>query len=120
MLDVPSLEHRRRVSSGNCAFWNVSNNARSGLDYRTLADLDAPQDDDPRTEPYVVFNDNVLGNIGSVIRQGFAFIIVVDLTDHHAPWTGMEIVADDDFTSSNDLHAVEVDVVPQRYIPSNA
>ena len=70
-------EHLCRVSARDRQRRNFAVDDRTGLDDRPLADLRARQQDDPRANPHEVADDHVLGDVGRIVGDRLAVVVVV-------------------------------------------
>lgn len=76
MLDITLFKDFGRMSARDRVFGNIGNHDAAGLDDGTFTDRDAAQHHDAVAQPVIVFDDDVLLNVGIIVRDLIAFIIM--------------------------------------------
>src|SRR5262249_32741110 len=77
--------HPRRDTHGERPRWNIPGHDGSRSDHAALSDGDAAHDDDPRSEPHVLPENDRCGVRGFVATLGLEAVEVVVHDDHVRP-----------------------------------
>ncbi len=109
---VTIFDYFSRVPSYDSAGWNIFTNNSTCCNNGTFADGNIAYDKYTITQPNIVFDVDSFLYIGVIVGDGFSFIVVI-LGNYHTFYARVEVITDCDCTSSENVHAVKVDIVSQ-------